>query len=145
MIEKPKILKIGIAGDIIYENARKIKETLFQLKNSLKEQEFIVYSLGSIHGADKYIKKYCLELNITYKEFTPLFLPVTLYSVFPAEMHNQRWHPAIADRHIRNFLKSCKKFIIFINKDEVSSKFNMKLIKSQTTKLKSPIVFINEG
>ena len=60
-------------------------------------------------------------------------------------MHNQRWHPAIADRHIRNFLKSCKKFIIIINKDEVSSKFNMKLIKSQTTKLKSPIALINEG
>ena len=26
MIEKPKILKIGIAGDIIYENARKINK-----------------------------------------------------------------------------------------------------------------------
>ena len=51
---------------------------------------------------------------------------------------------AIADRHIRNFLKTCKKFIIFINKDEVSEKFSLKLIKSQTEKLKNPAVFINE-
>ena len=139
-----KILKIGITGDIIYENARKIKETLFQLKQTLKGEEFIVYSLGSKYGADKYIKKYCLELNIQYKEYTPLFLPATLYSVYPPEMHNQKWHPAIADRHIRNFLKVCKKFIVFINKDEVSEKFSLKLIKSQTTKLKNPTVFINE-
>lgn len=144
MEDKVKVLKIGITGDIIYENARKIKETLFQLKQSLKEQEFIVYCLGSKHGADKYIKKYCLELNITYKEYTPLFLPATLYSVYPLEMHNQKWHPAIADRHIRNFLKACKKFIVFINKDEISEKFNIKLIKAQTQKLKSPAVFINE-
>lgn len=139
-----KVLKIGITGDIIYENARKIKETLFQLKKNLNGQEFIIYSLGSKHGADKYIKKYCLELNLQYKEYTPLFLPATLYSVYPPEMHNQKWHPAIADRHIRNFLKACKKFIVFINKDEVSEKFNLKLIKSQTEKLKNPAVFINE-
>jgi hypothetical protein len=59
-------------------------------------------------------------------------------------MHNQRWHPALADRHIRNFLKACKKFIVFVNKNEVSEKFNLKLINAQTTKLKVPIVFINE-
>jgi hypothetical protein len=145
MTDNPiKVLKIGITGDIIFENARKIKETLFQLKKSLKDQEFIVYSLGNKYGADKYIKKYCLELNITYKEYTPLFLPATLYSVYPPEMHNQRWHPALADRHIRNFLKACKKFIVFVNKNEISEKFNLKLINAQTTKLKVPAVFINE-
>ena len=41
MEDKVKVLKIGITGDIIYENARKIKETLFQLKQNLKGQEFI--------------------------------------------------------------------------------------------------------
>lgn len=142
--DKPKILKIGMTGDIIYENARKIKETLFQLKKNLKDQDFIVYSLGNKYGADKYIKKYCLELNIPYKEYTPLFLPATLYSVMPEEMHNQKWHPAIADRHIRNFLKGCKKFIVFVNKNEISEKFNLKLIQTQTEKLKSPTVLINE-
>jgi hypothetical protein len=50
----------------------------------------------------------------------------------------------LADRHIRNFLKACKKFIVFVNKNEVSEKFNLKLINAQTTKLKVPIVFINE-
>lgn len=139
-----KTLKIGITGDLIYENARKIKETLFQLKKNLKDQDFVVYSLGNKYGADKYIKKYCLELNIQYKEYTPLFLPATLYSVYPPEMHNQAWHPALADRHIRNFLKACKKFIVFVNKNEISEKFNLKLINAQTTKLKVPVVFINE-
>ena len=69
MEDKVKVLKIGITGDIIYENARKIKETLFQLKKTLNGQEFVIYSLGSKYGADKYVKKYCLELNISFVLF----------------------------------------------------------------------------
>ena len=52
-------MKIGIVGSRLYENKRKIKETIFELKRMFGE-ELTIFSGGSGDGADKYAKKYAL-------------------------------------------------------------------------------------
>lgn len=137
------ILHIAIFGDMIYENSRKIKETLFELKKSLKSREFIVYSLGSLDGADKYIKKFCLELNIKYLEFTPLYMPETLYSV------NKQFittNPKIkfSNKHIKDITRKCSRFMIFIKNNEVSEKFKLKKIIELIDKSNKKYILIND-
>lgn len=61
-------LKIGIVGDIRYENKRKIQETLFKLKNKYKNLE--IYTGGRKDGAEKYVKKYALYFGLNYHEYT---------------------------------------------------------------------------
>jgi len=63
-------LKVGIVGSRKYENRRKIKEFIFKLKQE-KGSDTIIVSGGARFGADKYVKKYALELGMQYQEFPP--------------------------------------------------------------------------
>ena len=63
-------LKVGIVGSRKYENRKKIKDFIFKLKNE-KGTDTIVVSGGCKTGADKYAKKYALELGLQYQEFPP--------------------------------------------------------------------------
>ena len=63
-------LKVGIVGSRKYENRRKIKEFIFKLKNE-KGTDTIIVSGGCKSGADRYAKKYALELGLQYQEFPP--------------------------------------------------------------------------
>ena len=74
-VVKSKV-RIGIVGDIRYENGRKIQETLFKLKNKYKNLE--IYTGGRKQGAEKYVKKYALEFGMDYKEYS---LEQNLFSI----------------------------------------------------------------
>jgi len=65
-----EIIKVGIVGSRRYENRRKIKEFIFKLKTD-KGSDTIIVSGGCKTGADKYVKKYALELGLQYQEFPP--------------------------------------------------------------------------
>ena len=54
-------MKIAIIGSREYENIRKIKDTLFQLKQKFGDK-LIIISGGAKHGADKYATKFALEI-----------------------------------------------------------------------------------
>ena len=63
-------LRVGIVGSRKYENRRKIKEFIFKLKSE-KGLNTIIVSGGCKTGADRYAKKYALELGLQYQEFPP--------------------------------------------------------------------------
>ena len=69
-------IRIGIVGDIRYENGRKIQETLFKLKNKYPELE--IYTGGRKDGTEKYVKKYALEFGMDYHEYS---LEQNLFSI----------------------------------------------------------------
>ena len=56
-------MKVAIVGSRRYENKKKIKDFIFKLKQQYGEKTIIV-SGGCKTGADKYAKKYALELGI---------------------------------------------------------------------------------
>ena len=93
-------MKIGIIGSKQYENKRKIKETIFKLKGKFGE-ELTIFSGGGSDGADRYVKKYALELGCTYVEVNPSHTPKNLYSYMRKEWYGK-------DFNMKNFFVSKK-------------------------------------
>ena len=55
-------MKIGIVGSRRYENRKRIKDFIFKIKQE-KGEDTIIVSGGCKDGADRYAKKYALELG----------------------------------------------------------------------------------
>ena len=76
------MMKVAIIGSRSYTNSRKIKDFVYQLKEKYKEELEIV-SGGQKDGSDGYAKKYALEFDIKYSEFTPQHYPHNIHCVRP--------------------------------------------------------------
>ena len=81
-------MKIGIIGSRRYENKRKIKEFIFKLKNQYGDKTIIV-SGGCKQGADRYAKKYALELGLQYEEYPPFHEVHNLYCTMPESRYDK--------------------------------------------------------
>jgi predicted Rossmann fold nucleotide-binding protein DprA/Smf involved in DNA uptake len=108
-----KRMKVAIVGSREYENVRKIKDLLFDLKRKFGD-ELIIISGGAKDGADKYAKKYALEFGINYKEFNPAHTPRNLYSAMSDDYYNKQYH--VSQFHHRNMLiaKTCDVMVALI-------------------------------
>lgn len=81
-------MKIAIIGSRRYENKRKIKEFIFKIKNQYGEDTIIV-SGGCKQGADRYAKKYALELGLQYEEYPPFHEVHNLYCPLPESSYSK--------------------------------------------------------
>ena len=81
-------MKVAIVGSRRYENKRKIKEFIFKLKNQYGDDTIIV-SGGCKTGADKYAKKYALELGLQYEEYPPFHEVHNLYCTMPKSRYDK--------------------------------------------------------
>ena len=96
-------MKIAIVGSRRYENKKKIKDFIFKLKNEYGENTIIV-SGGCKTGADKYAKKYALELDMVYKEFPPAHYTWNMHCVLPATEYKKPYY-------ISNYFKRNKQVV----------------------------------
>ena len=92
-------MKVAIVGSRRYENKRKIKEFIFKLKNEYGEKTIIV-SGGCKSGADKYAKKYALELGLQYEEYPPFHEVHNLYCTIPESRYGKPY--SVKYFHARN-------------------------------------------
>ena len=81
-------MKVAIVGSRRYENKRKIKEFIFKLKNEYGDKTIIV-SGGCKQGADKYAKKYALELGWQYEEYPPFHEVHNLFCTMPESRYSK--------------------------------------------------------
>jgi len=84
-------MKIGIIGSREYQNYRKIKDTIFSLKNRFND--ITIVSGGCLDGADKFAKKYAIELECNYIEFNPAHTPKNLYSALHENYYGKIYQP----------------------------------------------------
>ena len=132
-------MKVAIIGSRMYENIRKIKDTLFQLKQKFGD-DLIIVSGGAKDGADKFARKYAIEFGINYKEFNPAHTVKNLYSAMSDNYYNKTYH--VSQFHHRNMLiaRYCDVMIAFIpNKGD--SNGSLSAIKN-AKKLKKPVTII---
>jgi len=130
-------MKIGIVGSRKYENKRKIKETIFNLKQKFGD-DLIIVSGGNSDGADRYAKKYALELDCNYIEVNPAHTQKNLYSYMREDWYQKEF--SIRNFHVRNKILASlvDRLIAFVPKGTKSagtdstlnytSKFNKKSI-----------------
>ena len=106
-------MKVAIIGSRMYENTRKIKDALFQLKQKFGDN-LIIVSGGAKDGADKFARKYALEFGIKYKEFNPAHTTKNLYSAMSDNYYNKVYH--VSQFHHRNMLiaRDCDVMMAFI-------------------------------
>ena len=81
-------MKVAIVGSRRYENKKKIKDFVFKLKNEYGNDTIIV-SGGCKTGADKYAKKYALELGLQYEEYPPFHEVHNLYCPLPSSRYGK--------------------------------------------------------
>ena len=132
-------MKVAIIGSREYENTRKIKDALFQLKQKFGD-DLIVISGGAQYGADKFARKYALEFGIKYKEFNPAHTTKNLYSAMSDNYYDKPYH--VSQFHHRNMLiaRDCDVMMAFIP-NGVNSNGSMSAIKS-AKKLNKPVTII---
>jgi len=106
-------MKVAIIGSREYENTRKIKDALFQLKQKFGDK-LTVLSGGAQYGADKFVRKFTLEFGIKYQEYNPAHTTKNLYSAMSDNYYDKPYH--VSQFHHRNMLiaKACHVMIAFI-------------------------------
>ena len=92
-------MKIAIIGSRKYENRKKIKDFIFKLKQE-KGDGTIIVSGGCKQGADKYAKKYALELGLQYIEYPPFHEVHNLYCPLPESRFNKPY--SVKNFFVRN-------------------------------------------
>ena len=140
------IKKVGLFGDITIENKKLVRDTVFELKKLFGTENLVISTLWSKQGADKLVKKYSLEMGVTFKEFNPVYTPYTLYSAMPEYSYNQVWHPARDRMHLKPFISNNQSFIVFISKNNSTEKFTSTLdyLIKQFTKKQKQYVLIQD-
>jgi predicted Rossmann fold nucleotide-binding protein DprA/Smf involved in DNA uptake len=134
-----RLMKVAIIGSRNYENTRKIKDALFQLKQKFGD-DLIIISGGAQYGADKFARKYALEFGIKYKEFNPAHTTKNLYSAMSDNYYEKPYH--VSQFHHRNMLiaRDCDVMIAFIPNGDTANG-SMSAIKN-AKKLKKPVTII---
>ena len=92
-------MKVAIVGSRRYENKKKIKDFIFQLREGYGTGTIIV-SGGCKQGADRYAKKYALELGLQYEEYPPFHEVHNLYCPMPSSRYGRPYN--IRNFHARN-------------------------------------------
>ena len=92
-------MKIAIVGSRKYTNKKKIKDFIFNLREKYGTDITIV-SGGCKDGADKYAKKYALELGLQYEEYPPFHEVHNLYCTMPESRYGKPY--SIKNFHARN-------------------------------------------
>ena len=112
-------MKVAIVGSRRYENKKKIKDFVFKLKQQYGDETIIV-SGGCKTGADKYGRKYALELGLQYEEYPPFHDVHNLYCTMPSSRYGKPY--SIKNFHARNkIIAGTSDFIVAFISDDVQS------------------------
>ena len=135
----PNIIRIGIVGSREYENRRKIKDTIYKLNQKFGIGNVEIVSGGCPHGADKYAKKYALELECHYKEFNPSHTQKNFYSAMPEAFYDKRYH--VQNFFHRNkFIAKYVDYLFAFIPEGIDSKGTMHTVKQAKTLGKNVII-----
>jgi predicted Rossmann fold nucleotide-binding protein DprA/Smf involved in DNA uptake len=137
----PELMKVAIVGSRIYENKRKIRDMIFKLKQTFGDSLEIV-SGGAPAGADKYAKKYALELGVKYKEFNPAHTVKNLYSAMNEHYYSKPYHTSQFFHRNELIARYCDNMIAFI--DSTSTSKGSQHAVSMAQKHNKPVVIVNE-
>jgi hypothetical protein len=123
-------MKIAIVGSRRYENKKKIKDFIFKLKNEYGTDTIIV-SGGCKQGADKYAKKYALELGLQYEEYPPFHEVHNLYCTIPEHRYSKPYS-------VKNFFAS--DYIVAFIPEDVEANGTMNVIEYSKKMKKKHII-----
>jgi|TARA_R110001592_G_scaffold255917_1_gene519644 hypothetical protein len=105
-------IKIGMVGSREYTDKRKIKDTLFDIKQKSKEVQIV--SGGQLQGADGIIKKYALEFDMDYVEFPPSHYRHNMHCKLSARHYSKPYYISNYFKRNKQIAEYCHMVIGFI-------------------------------
>jgi len=132
-------MKIGLIGNTNWQNKRKIRDILFELKRRFGD-DLIVVGGGGKEGANYMIKKFALEFNITYQEYNPSFSGKNLYSMMPESYYGKKYHFSQLHHRMKLLVKNCDRVMIITNETKLDPV--LKTAYNESKKCKIPIVLL---
>ena len=132
-------MKIGIVGSRRYENRKKIKDFIFELKKKFGNN-LVIVSGGCKDGADRYAKKYALELDIHYEEYPPFHVVHNLYCVLPERLYGKQYHVSYYFVRNKQIAKNSDTVVAFIPEGIVSNGTNSTLTYAEKFNKKTVII-----
>ena len=113
-------VKVGIIGSRNWQNHKKVKDTIFNLKQRFGDS-LIIISGGCPNGADFMAKKYALEFECYYREYNPSHTSKNLYSAMNEGFYNKKYTPKNFFHRNKLLANGIDYLIAFVPQDEKAS------------------------
>ena len=127
-------MRVGVIGSRTYENKRKIRDMIFMVKNKFKEDLTIV-SGGCKDGADKYAKKYALEMGCNYIEFNPAHTQRNLYSALHDAYYGKEYNVKYFFQRNKMLVDYIDYLIAFVSDDSNGAMYTVNAAKKKGKKV----------
>lgn len=132
-------MKVALIGNTDWQNRRKIKDTLFQLKNKFPDN-LIILGAGGTEGANHMVKKYALEFDLQYTEYNPSFSGFNIYSAMSESYYGKPYHFSQLHHRMKLLAQACEYMIIFSNQNKLDPV--LQTASATAKKLEKPVVIL---
>ena len=112
-------MKIAVIGNTGWQNKRKIRDALFELKQRFGS-EVTILGAGGTEGANFMIRKVALEFEIKYQEYNPSFSGYNLYSALPESYYGKKYHFSQLHHRMKLLAENCDYMIILTNESKLN-------------------------
>jgi len=132
------MMNIAVIGNTGWQNKRKVKDVIFQLKH--KYSDCTLLGAGGKEGAGLTVRKFALEMGLDYKEYNPSFSGYNLYSAMPESYYGKKYHFSQLHHRITLLVKNSQYIIILANGE---LDIVMQTAYKYAKKLNIPVVILN--
>lgn len=107
-------MKVAIIGNTGWQNKRKVRDVLFELKQRFGP-DLTVLGAGGNEGANFMVRKYALEFEMHYQEYNPSFSGYNLYSALPESYYGKKYHFSQLHHRMKMLSQNCDYLMILTN------------------------------
>jgi hypothetical protein len=111
-------MKIAVIGNTGWQNKRKIRDALFELKQRFGS-EVTILGGGGTEGANFMIRKVALEFEMKYQEYNPSFSGYNMYSALPESYYGKKYHFSQLHHRMKLLAENCDYMIILTNESKL--------------------------
>jgi hypothetical protein len=111
-------MKIAVIGNTGWQNKRKVREALFELKQRFGTEATIL-GAGGNEGANYMVRKFALEFEMKYQEYNPSFSGYNLYSALPESYYGKKYHFSQLHHRMKMLAENCDYMIILTNESKL--------------------------
>lgn len=111
-------MRIAVIGNTGWQNKRKVREALFELKQRFGTEATIL-GAGGNEGANYMVRKFALEFEMKYQEYNPSFSGYNLYSALPESYYGKKYHFSQLHHRMKMLAENCDYMIILTNESKL--------------------------
>lgn len=111
-------MKIAVIGNTSWQNKRKVRDVLFELKQRFGP-ELVIIGAGGNEGANYMVRKFALEFEMNYQEYNPSFSGYNMYSALPESYYGKKYHFSQLHHRMKMLAESCDYLMILTNETKL--------------------------